>query len=52
MGSGDYPTYGRYVEVFLTEEVDGTRASTYVEVVGPLLQQFSDDVHINVQLIQ
>jgi Flp pilus assembly protein TadG len=52
MGSGDYPTYGRYVEVFLTEEVDGTRASTYVEVVGPLLQQFSDDVHINVHLIQ
>ena len=50
-GSGDYPTYGRYVEVFLTEEVAGTLADTYTEVIGPLLQQYSDDVHVNVQLI-
>ncbi|MBT4487400.1 MAG: hypothetical protein HN732_16740 [Rhodospirillaceae bacterium] len=50
-GSGDNPTYGRYVEVFLTEEVAGTLADTYTEVIGPLLQQYSDDVHVNVQLI-
>ncbi len=51
-GSGDYPTYGRYVEVFLTEEVGGTQADTYTEIVGPLVQQYSDDVHINVQLVE
>ena len=51
-GSGDYPTYGRYVEVFLTEEVAGVQADTYTEIIGPLLQQYSDDVHINVRLIQ
>ncbi len=50
-GSGDYPTYGRYVEVFLTEEVGNTQAATYTEIIGPLLQQYSDDVHINVQLV-
>ena len=52
MGSGTYPTNGRYVEVFLTEEVGNVQAATYTEVVGPLLQQYSDDVHINVQLVQ
>ena len=51
-GSGDYPTYGRYVEVFLTEKVAGAQANTYVEVIGPLLKQYSDDVHINVQLVE
>lgn len=51
-GSGDYPTYGRYVEVFLTEEIASTTADTYAELVGPLLQQYSDDIHINVQLIE
>lgn len=51
-GSGDYPTYGRYVEVFLTEEIGSTNANTYAELVGPLLQQYSDDIHINVQLIE
>jgi hypothetical protein len=49
-GSGDYPTFGRYVEVFLTEEVATSQANTYAELVGPLLQQFSDDIHVNVQL--
>jgi hypothetical protein len=51
-GSGDYPTYGRYVEVFLTEEIATTGANTYAELVGPLLQQYSDDIHINVQLVE
>ncbi len=51
-GSGTYPTYGRYVEVFLTEEMSSTQAATYTEIVGPLLQQYSDDVHVNVQLVQ
>jgi Flp pilus assembly protein TadG len=50
-GSGEYPTYGRYVEVFLTEEVSNSQAATYTEIIGPLLQQYSDDVHINVQLV-
>ncbi len=49
-GSGTYPTFGRYVEVFLTEEVASTQAATYTEIIGPLLQQYSDDVHVNVQL--
>ena len=51
-GSGTYPTYGRYVEVFLTEEMESTQAATYTEIIGPLLQQYSDDVHVNVQLVQ
>ena len=51
-GSADYLTYGRYVEVMLTEEVAATGADTYSEVIGPLLQQYSDDVHINVQLVE
>ena len=51
-GSGSYPTYGRYVEVFLTEEIASVTDNTYTEVIGPLLQQYSDDVHINVQLIE
>lgn len=51
-GSADYQTFGRYVEVMLTEEVATTGADTYSEVIGPLLQRYSDDVHINVQLIE
>ncbi|MBT3976619.1 MAG: hypothetical protein HOE98_09265 [Rhodospirillaceae bacterium] len=51
-GSGTYPTYGGYVEVFLTEEMESTQAATYTEIIGPLLQQYSDDVHVNVQLVQ
>ncbi len=50
-GSGTYPTYGYYVEVFLTEEVATAEAATYTENVCPLLQQYSDDVHVNVQLV-
>jgi hypothetical protein len=51
-GSGTYPTFGRYVEVFLTAAVDSNQGDTYTEIIGPLLQEFSDDIHINVQLIE
>ncbi|HJM92273.1 MAG: hypothetical protein QGG19_21980 [Alphaproteobacteria bacterium] len=50
-GSGTYPIYGHYVEVFLKEEMTTTEAATYTEIVYPLLQQYSDDVHVNVQLV-
>ncbi len=51
-GNGTFPTFGRYVEVFLTEVVGSNQDDTYTEVIGPLVQEFSDDIHINVQLIQ
>ncbi len=51
-GSGTYPTFGRYVEVFLTEEVSDTQSATYTEIIGPLINKFSTDVHVNVQLIE
>ena len=51
-GSGTYPTFGRYVEVFLTEEVSDTQSATYTEIIGPLINRYSTDIHVNVQLIE
>jgi hypothetical protein len=51
-GAGTYSTFGRYVEVFLTEAVSSPPdADIYGELVGPLLQEYSGDYHLNVQLI-
>ena len=52
-GRGTYPTNGRYIEVFVTEEVPpAPDASIYGEVVGPLTAQGSGDVHANVRLVE
>lgn len=51
-GSGNYPTYGRYIEVFLTEEVSApsSKANVYGEIIGPLNSDISDGYHVNVKL--
>ncbi len=52
-GRGMYPTNGRYIEIFLTEEVpQAPDASVYGEVVGPLTARSSGDVHANVRLVE
>lgn len=52
-GRGTYPTNGRYIEFFITEEVPNPPdASVYGEVVGPLTAQSSGDVHANVRLVE
>ena len=52
-GRGTYPTNGRYIEIFITEEVPpAPDASIYGEVVGPLTAQSSGDVHANVRLVE
>ncbi len=38
-------------KAILKEEMTTTEAATYTEIVYPLLQQYSDDVHVNVQLV-
>jgi hypothetical protein len=51
-GAGTYSTFGRYVEVFLTEAVSSPPdADIYGELVGPLVQEYSGDYPLNVQLI-
>ncbi|MDA1099601.1 MAG: hypothetical protein O2967_11520 [Proteobacteria bacterium] len=49
---GNFPTFGRYVESFLTAAIAAAADETYAERVGPLLQQNSDDIHVNVQLVE
>lgn len=51
-GSGSYPTYGRYIEVFLTESVSApsSKANVYGEIVGPLDGTNTDSYHVNVKL--
>jgi hypothetical protein len=51
-GSGSYPTFGRYVEAFLTEPVSAPpSADIYGEIVGPLTSRSSSDFHANVRLV-
>lgn len=51
-GSGSYPTFGRYVEAFLTEPVSSPpNADIYGEIIGPLTSRTSSDFHGNVRLV-
>ena len=52
-GRGTYLTNGRYIDVFVTEEVPRPPdASIYGEVVSPLTARTSGDVHANVRLVE
>lgn len=51
-GSGDFPTFGRYVDLFLTEPVPGPPdATAYAEVISAVTESTSADFHANVQLV-
>lgn len=52
-GNGSYPTYGRYIEAFLTEQVSSPPdADIYGEVIGPLSARTSSDFNANVKLVE
>ncbi len=52
-GSHEYPTNGNYLEMFITEAVDGAPAGgIYAEVVRTLTPNNSPDFHSNVKLVQ
>ena len=51
-GSGSYPTFGRFVEAFITEPVSAPpNADIYGEIIGPLSSRTSSDFHANVRLV-
>ncbi|MEQ9641769.1 MAG: pilus assembly protein [Alphaproteobacteria bacterium] len=51
-GSGTYPTFGYYVEMFLTEEVGKPPAAdVYGEVIGPVSLTAPDDYHANIRIV-
>ena len=51
-GSGSYPTFGRFIEAFLTEPVSSPpNADIYGEIIGPLTSRTSSDFHANVRLV-
>lgn len=52
-GSGSYTTYGRFVELFITEMATAPPSGRiYGELIGPLTEEFSTDFHANVQLVE
>lgn len=52
-GKGTYPSHGRYVEMFITEEVrEPPAAAFYGEVVRGVSSAFAPDFHANVRLVQ
>ncbi|MBL6933246.1 MAG: hypothetical protein ISR45_09880 [Rhodospirillales bacterium] len=52
-GSHEYPTNGNYLEMFITEAVDGAPSGgIYAEVVRTLTPNNSPDFHSNVKLVQ
>lgn len=52
-GSHEYPTNGKYVEMFITEAVDEEPAGgIYAEIVRPLSTVNDPDFHANVRLVQ
>jgi Flp pilus assembly protein TadG len=52
-GSHEYPTYGRYVELFLTETVPGPpNADIYGEILGAFTTAISPSYHLNAKLVQ
>ena len=51
-GHGTYPTYGRYVEMFITEDVkDPPDAAIYGEIVRPLSSVNDPEFHSNSALV-
>jgi Flp pilus assembly protein TadG len=52
-GAGTYPTNGRYLEVFITEDVDDpANAAIYGEIVRPLSPNNDADFHANARLVR
>ena len=52
-GSGSYTTFGRYVELFITEMATAPPSGRiYGELIGPLSEEFSTDFHANVALVE
>jgi Flp pilus assembly protein TadG len=52
-GSHEYPTYGRYVELFVTETVSNPpNADIYGEIVGAFTTEISPSYHLNAKLVQ
>ena len=52
-GSHNYPTNGRYLEMFLTESVpNAPEGGIYAEVVRPLTPTVTPDFHANVKLVR
>jgi Flp pilus assembly protein TadG len=51
-GRGSYPTFGRFIEAFLTEPVSAPpNADIHGEIIGPLTSRTSSDFHANVRLV-
>ncbi|MBT3238015.1 MAG: hypothetical protein HOL37_03340 [Rhodospirillaceae bacterium] len=52
-GSHEYPTNGNYLEMFITEAVDGAPAGgIYAEIVRTLTPSNDPDFHANVKLVE
>ena len=52
-GHGTYPTYGRFVEMFITQEVrDPPNAAIYGEIVRSLSPINDPEFHANVKLVE
>lgn len=52
-GAHEYPTNGNYLEMFITEAVDGAPAGgIYAEIVRTLTPSNSPDFHSNVKMVQ
>ena len=52
-GRGTYPTYGKYVEVFVTEEAGSPpNSQIWGELIGKLTPSNSDNYHSNPGIIE
>ena len=50
-GSHTYPTFGNFVEMFITEPMASTQSELYAEVVGPVSIRDSDNFHANIRIV-
>lgn len=50
-GSHSYPTFGNFVEMFITEPMSTTQSELYAEVVGPVSVRDSKNFHANIRLV-
>jgi len=52
-GRGTYPTYGKYINAFVTEEAGGPpNSQIYGEIIGPLTPINSDNYYANPSIIK
>ena len=52
-GAGTYPSYGKFVELFITEEVKiGPTGTIYAEIVGAVTPLEDPDFHANIRLVK